>query len=249
MRRDYRTGEFTRALLLFAMLAAFAPVLADAAGDTPDSSTDPAAPAPSPPTDTHAWLPGSLPYRPWAVQAGGGYNLVTGSAGDYIHGRANAALGITWFPSPALPIALRLDGSYGWFTPGGQLLRSGGVGYNAGERDIYGSDLDLQLDVAHPSLRQKFYLLAGVGEYRVSTSLQKLSNAPEVCGTRFCGRFPDVLATESDTSGWDDSWNAGIGWALALDTHTWVFIEARYEHVFTRGSDTQFMPIRVGLRF
>ena len=233
------------------MLAASAPVFADAAEVPPESSPETSAPVSSSPTDsfTHAWLPGALPYRPWSVQAGGGYNLVTGSAGNYIHGRADAAVGITWFPSPTLPIALRLDGSYGWFSPGTQLLQPGGVGYNDGERDVYGGDLDLQFDFAHPSFRQKVYLLAGVGEYRVKTSLQKLSNAPYVCGTRFCGRSPDVLATESDTSAWDDSWNAGVGWTLALDVHTWVFIEARYERIFTRGSDTQFIPIRVGLRF
>ena len=174
---------------------------------------------------------------------------MTGPARDYLRGRADAAVGVTWFPSPALPLGLRLDGSYGWFTPGRQALQSGGVSYNEGERDVYGGDLDLQLDFAHLSSRQKVYLLTGVGEYRVTTSLQKLSNAPIVCGKHFCGRFPSVLATESDTSPWDESWNAGVGWAMALDAHTSMFVEARYQHIFTRGSDTQFIPVRVGLRF
>ncbi len=231
------------------MLAASAPVLADVPEISPGSSPESSAPSPSSPASSHAWLAGALPYRPWSVQTGGGYNLVTGSAENYIHGREDAAVGIIWFPSAVLPFALRLDGSYDWFTPGRQLKQSGGVGYNNGARDVYGGDLDVQLDFAHPSFRQKVYLLAGVGEYRVRTSLQKLSNPPVVCGKRFCGRFPEVLATEGDTSGWDDSWNAVIGWALALDDHTWLFVEARYKRIFTSGSDTQFMPIRVGLRF
>ncbi len=225
------------------MLLAGAPVIADTPQVPPPSSPE------SGDSFTHAWIPGALPFRRWSIQAAGGYNFVTGSAANYMHGRATAALGITWSPSPGLPLAVRLDGSYGWFSPGRELLQTGGVGYNAGERDVYGGDLDLQLDVAHPSWRQKVYLLAGVGEYRVKTNLQELSDAPDVCGTRFCGRSPIVLATESDTSAWDDSWNVGVGWTLALDQHTWVFIEGRYEHVFTHGSDTQFIPLRVGLRF
>jgi hypothetical protein len=36
---------------------------------------------------------------------------------------------------------------------------------------------------------------------------------------------------------------------MALDAHTSMFVEARYQHIFTRGSDTQFIPVRVGLRF
>ncbi len=233
------------------MLLACAAVFAETP-EVPSASSQQQPPPASPPpgdTFTHAWIPGALPYRPWSVQASGGYNLVTGSAANFIHGRASAAFGITWSPSPNLPLALRLDGSYNWFTPGRELLQSGGVGYNAGERDVYGADLDLQLDVAHPSWRQKVYLLAGVGEYWIKTNLQELSNAPVICGTRFCGRSPIVLATESDTSAGDASWNVGVGWTLALDQHTWVFIEGRYEHLFTGGSDTQFIPLRVGLRF
>jgi hypothetical protein len=253
VRRAYLTAEFPRASLLFATLAVCAPVFADAPEVAPESSPESTAPASSSSPAYRfahdAWASRKLAYLPWSVQAGGGYNLVTGSTGDYMHGRADAAVGVTWFPSPALPLGLRLDGSYGWFTPGRQVLQSGGVGYNEGERDVYGGDLDLQLDFAHLSSRQKVYLLAGVGEYQVRTSLQKLSNAPLVCGKNFCGRFPSVLATESDTSACDESWNAGVGWAMALDAHTSMFVEARYQHIFTRGSDTQFIPVRVGLRF
>jgi hypothetical protein len=36
---------------------------------------------------------------------------------------------------------------------------------------------------------------------------------------------------------------------MALDAHTSMFVEARYQRIFTRGSSTQFFPVRVGLRF
>ena len=75
------------------MLAASAPVFADAAQVPTESSPEASSPASSS-TDsfTHAWIPGQLPYRPWSVQAGGGYNLVTGSTENYMHGRAGATL-------------------------------------------------------------------------------------------------------------------------------------------------------------
>jgi hypothetical protein len=196
-----------------------------------------------------AWASRELTYQSFSAGAGGGYSFVTGPAGDYIGGGADAAVGISWFPSPALPLGLRLDGSYYWFAPGRQLLGSGGLDYTQGERRAYGGDLDLQLDVARMSSRQKAYLMAGIGEFRLATNLQKLSAAPLVCGNNFCGRYPTVLATESDTSPWAASWNAGVGWAMALDAHTSLFIEVRYQRIFASGSNTQFVPVRAGLRF
>ncbi len=228
--------------------------VADSPEATPaESSPDPSAPAsPAPAADrfvNRAWASRELTYRPFSAQAGGGYDFVTGSAGEYIRDGADATAGVTWFPSPVLPLGLRLDGSYDWFKPGRKLLGLGGVGYNQGERKTYGADLDLQWDFARRSSRQRTYLLGGFGEYRVATSLQKLSAAPRVCGTNFCGSFPTVLAAESDTSAWEPSWNAGVGWMMALDAHTSLFVEARYRRIFTRGSSTQFVPVRIGLRF
>ena len=213
-----------------------------------ESTASGAAPTATDPTHD-AWASRALTYQRFSAGAGGGYDFVTGSARDYIHGGADATVGVSWFPSPALPVGVRLDGSYNWFAAGSQLLRSGGVDYTQGERRVYGGDLDLQSDFARVSSRQKAYLLAGIGEYRLATSLQKLSAAPLVCGNNFCGRYPTVLAAESDTSAWAASWNAGVGWAIALDAHTALFIEARYQRIFAGGSNTQFIPVRVGLRF
>ncbi len=258
-------AEFLRAALLFALLTASPLVFGRSQQDTDTGLTEttdsgmPTEPSPdqtSPPAVPSsydfaraAWASRRLTYQPLSVQAGGGYGIVTGPAADDIHGGANAAVGVSWFPSSALPLALRLDGSYGWFTPGKRLLGSGGVDYTGGERNVYGGDLDLQLDFAHLPSRQKVYLLGGFGWYRVATSLEKLSAAPRVCGRHFCGTYPTVLAMENDTSPWDKSWNAGVGWAMALNAHTSLFVEARFQRIFTRGSNTQFVPIRLGLRF
>ncbi len=221
------------------------------AADIPEPEASPPSSIPSSLTGStnEGWASRKLTYQPFSAQAGGGYDVVTGSAGQYIHGGGAAAIGVTWFPSPALPLGLRLDGSYDWFTPGRQLLGLGGVDYTQGERNVYGGDLDLQVDFARLSSKQKAYLLGGFGEYRIATSLQKLSAAPRVCGKHFCGTYPTVLAAENDTSAWDESWNAGVGWAMALNAHTSLFVEARYQRIFSHGSSTQFVPVRVGLRF
>jgi hypothetical protein len=117
VRRAYPTAEFPRASLLFATLAVSAPLFADPPEVPPESSPESTAPASSSSPAYRfahdAWASRKLTYMPWSVQAGGGYNLVTGSTGDYMHGRADAAVGVTSFPSPALPVGLRLDRSYG----------------------------------------------------------------------------------------------------------------------------------------
>lgn len=195
-----------------------------------------------------AWASRRLTERPFSAHVGGGYGIVTGPATDYIHGGASAAAGIAWQPNSAFPLALRLDGTYNWFTPGRRLLGLNGVGYNRGERDVYGADLDVQFGLAATAI-QRVYVLGGPGRYRVGTRLQKLSAAPPVCTKRFCGTFPTLLAAESDITSWDPSWNVGVGWEMALDAHTALFLEARYQRIFTRGSTTQFVPIRVGLSF
>jgi opacity protein-like surface antigen len=189
-----------------------------------------------------------LRYRAVTLQAGGGYSVAAGSTADYIRDGANAGAALNWFPSAALPLGVRVEGSYTWFKPGSQLLALNGVGYNNGEQDLYGGDIDLRLNLSRLPSRQQLYLAAGVGWYRIDTTLQKVSGE-RVCGTHFCGVFQTLLAEEQDTSPWESSWNAGVGWEAALDSHTAFFIEARYRHIHRYGGAMQLVPIWLGLRF
>src|SRR5579872_6978212 len=101
VRLVFLTAEFSQASLLLAALAVSAPLFADPPEVPPDSSAQSAAPASSSPPAYgyahEAWASRALTYMPWSVQAGGGYNLVTGSTQDYMHGRAAVAAGVTWF--------------------------------------------------------------------------------------------------------------------------------------------------------
>jgi opacity protein-like surface antigen len=208
----------------------------------------PAAPTP------YDWLrerrtaPRELRYRPFSMQAGGGYSVAAGSTGDYVQDGANAGAALTWFPSAALPLGVRVEGSYTWFKPASQLLALNGVGYNRGEVDIYGGDVDLRLNLSHLPSRQQLYLMAGVGWYRIDSILQKVSQV-RVCGRNSCDVFETLLAEEHDTRPWESSWNAGLGWEIALDTHTAFFVEARYRHIHSCCGGMQLVPIWLGLRF
>jgi len=191
-----------------------------------------------------------LRYRPLSVQLGGGYSIAAGSTADYIHGGPNAGAALNWFPTAALPIGVRVEGSYMWSKAASQLLAVNGIGYTKGDQDLYGGDVDLRLNLSRLPTRQRFYLAAGVGWYRTDTTLQKLSGGG-FCGTRFCGVIQSLVAEEQDKSPWELSWNAGLGWEIALDSHTAFFLETRYRYIrrYLYGGGTQLVPVWLGLRF
>ncbi len=189
-----------------------------------------------------------LRFRALSVQAGGGYTTTAGSTGDYIHGGGNAGAAVTWFPSAALPLGVRVAGSYTWSTPAAGLLALNGVGYNRGEVNVYGGDADLRVNLARLPVRWQLYLLAGAGWYRIDATLQKVS-VQRVCGGRYCSVFTTLLAEVQDTSSWEPSWNAGLGWEIALDSHTAFFIEAGYRRTLHYSNATQLVPLWLGLRF
>ncbi|HLJ39016.1 MAG TPA: hypothetical protein VKT54_11465 [Steroidobacteraceae bacterium] len=212
----------------------------------------PAAPSASP-SPIYQLLPEpprarELRYRALSVQAGGGYTFPTGSTARYVNGGAHAGAALDWFPSTALPIGLQLEGSYTWLKPASQLLALNNVGYNKGQQDLYGGDVNVRLNLTRSHSRQQLYLTAGVGWYRTDTLLQKVSQERS-CGVRYCDLFGTLLAQEHDTSPWEWSWNAGLGWETALDTHTVFFIEARYRYIHSSSGESQFAPMSLGLRF
>jgi len=192
--------------------------------------------------------PPELRYRPFSLQAGGGYSAAAGSTSDYVHGGPNAGAALTWFPSAALPLGVRVEGSYTWLKPADRLLALNGVNYNRGAVDLYGGEIDLRWNMSHPTSRQQLYLLGGVGRYRIDILLQKVSEV-RTCGLNFCGVSSTLLAQEHDVSAWQPSWNAGLGWEIALDNHTSFFVEARYRYIHNSGFGMHLVPIWLGLRF
>jgi opacity protein-like surface antigen len=173
----------------------------------------------------------TLKYQPVEVQIDGGYSVTTGAAGDSLNGGSNAGLGLTWFPTAALPIGLRVDGSYSWFRIKDSALGSFGSGFTHGDENIYGGDVDL---------------------HREETDLRSVQFAPGIgCGFFFCGPglFPLETARDRSTSPWLNSWNAGFGFETAISDDVQFFVEARYLQIGPESKKQGFVPIRLGLRF
>ena len=196
--------------------------------------------------------PTELKYRPFEFQIDGGYTVTTGATEHNLSGGPNAGIGIAWFPTAALPLGLRVDGSWSRFGMKNSLLNVDYPGYTSGRENIYGGDADLQLDLAHRSSRSKLYLLGGVGWYRMQTEVRQVAyQSGSICGWYYCypGYVPELVGERNSTTTWQKSWNAGIGWELAIAPGTSFFIEARYRHFLQQSSQMSFVPINVGLRF
>jgi hypothetical protein len=197
-----------------------------------------------------------LKYHPFAMQIDGGYTVPTGTTSQNIDGGGNVGLGLSWFPTSALPIGLRVDGSYSWFRAKDQLLNTGN--YTSGHEDLYGGDADLQFNLAPSSSATQFYLFGGAGRYREQTVLRQVSWVNgTVCGFFYCGPgyFPAVTAEQRTTSDWHRAWNAGLGWQVAISDRASFFMEARYLRILpnsnqaTNGNQTKLVPITFGFRF
>jgi hypothetical protein len=183
-------------------------------------------------------------YRPVHFAIEGGYTPTAGSTSDSLNDGGNVGVGLSLFPSPALPVGLRIDGSWSRFDAS-QAYFNASTGYYAhSHENIYGGDADLQFNLSQPSSHYQFYLLGGAGWYREQTVFDQFGTG---CGFNYCG--PGFAGEQSSTTGWRSSWNAGAGGEVALPGGTSFFVEARFQRIAPRDSDMQFVPIRVGLRF
>jgi hypothetical protein len=192
-----------------------------------------------------------LKYRPIEVQIQGGYTATTGRTDRELDDGSNVGFGLTWFPTSALPVGLRVDGTYTSFRARNALLDQFGSNVLSGHENIYGGDADLQLDLAHSSSRSKLYLVGGAGWYREQTNLRQISfEQGTLCGFFHCetGTFP-VRTIDRTTTPWRSSWNAGLGWEIAYADGASFFIEARYRQIAPADDKVQLVPISVGLRF
>ena len=87
-----------------------------------------------------------------------------------------------------------------------------------------------------------FYLTGGVGVYGQVVQYRASSNE---------GRFPGRYDLTSSNHLVKPGANLGAGFAFNLghERDPKVFVEARYHHMFTRGSGASLIPVTVGVRF
>jgi opacity protein-like surface antigen len=220
-------------------------------GKSASPAVAPAAAA-APATASH-WVRSKpeLGYRPFEAQISGGYTATVGNADDELDDGSNVGFGLAWFPTSLLPLGIRVDGSYSSFRARNPFLAQFGPNFYRGWDDIYGGDVDLQLDLARSSSRSKLYLLGGAGWYRERATLRGIFyDTGTFCGYYHCetGTFP-FRATDHQTTSWRSSWNAGLGWEIAYADGASFFVEARYRQIAPMRDKVQLVPITVGLRF
>jgi len=168
----------------------------------------------------------------------------------------SGGLGITWFPTAAIPLGFRVDGSY---TSHPQTLhaldlasQSTGQNIADGYTDIYGGDLDAEIDL-HLGTRSREYFFGGIGWYRERTVLKSVTYQQGTICWFYCypGYYPVYSTAQTSTTGWLNSWNVGIGFEFPLGDPASFFIDGRFLRIKqpNNGGNWDFIPIRVGIRF
>jgi len=195
------------------------------------------------------------PQRPLRWHVDGGYAVTTGQTADYLVNGWTVGGGFTFRPAPASPFSLRTDLNFSQFGATKSLITLGEernqTFIDDGTGRVINLDLDAVLDVPLGP-RARGYLMAGVGgAWRQIELTQTVAFGGYYCDSwyGFCGFgvVPgDVLVQREETTRF--AWNAGVGVEFPLYNGQSWFIEARYNRIETP-QPTEFIPIRVGLRF
>lgn len=189
----------------------------------------------------------------WHIDTG--YVATTGQIADALDGGWTVGGGFSWQPDLRSPLALRTDLNYSRLQATRQLI---GVNqaYNQTEIDDgYGEIVDLAVDGEYRMPITPYvtgFAVAGIGvAHRRIALTQTVAVGDYVCDYWFgyCdfGLVPgDVVVASDNTTRF--AWNAGLGLDFALGGGESFFVEARFTRMQS-SQPTDFVPIRVGLRF
>jgi hypothetical protein len=194
-------------------------------------------------------------YRPFRFHVDGGGTITQNANDTMLDNGWNVGAGFSFFPSSHVPLGLRVDGTYNHFNMRQNLLNEASAYYGTtvdhGTEQMYGGDVDLELDLPL-SQTTKFYLLAGGGWYKQRDTFRQTNFYPGiVCVWYGCGPgyYGDRSIVGRSTSDWHFAKNAGFGFEFAMSPWTSFFAEARYMRVNPDDAKSDYIPIRVGLRF
>lgn len=183
------------------------------------------------------------------------YVATTGQIANALEGGWTIGGGLSWRPDFDSALSLRADLHYSRFEATRQL-----VGINAAVdptqiNDGFGEIVDLAIDGEYRMALSPYmtsYAVAGVGAaHRRIALTQTALFGGDVCDPWFGSCDFDlvpgevVVASDNTTA---FAWNAGLGLEFALSPGESFFVEARFTRMQT-AQPTDFVPIRVGLRF
>lgn len=191
-----------------------------------------------------------LPLQ-WFVDAGPSFPL--GTTADYLNTGWTVGGGFNVRQDPSQPFFLRTELNYSRFGASSELISAGQTASQTQINGGYGEALDGQVDGVFEqpfNAYSRFYLTGGIGLAYRRIQLTQSGASPcneflGVCGPGFAG------STTNGVSHYDNTrfaWNVGAGFDFPLaGVQSW-FVEARYERIETP-APTEFLPIRIGIRF
>jgi opacity protein-like surface antigen len=193
--------------------------------------------------------------RPIQWHIDGGYAITSGHTADYLDNGWTVGGGFTVRPVPGSPFSLRADLNYSQFSATNHLItlseQQNQTQIDNGTGRIVNLDVDGVFEIPLGA-RARGYVLAGIGgAWRQIDLTQTVAFGGYFCDAwyGYCnvGFVPgDVLVQREETTRF--AWNAGLGVEFPLYNGQSWFIEARYNRMETP-DPTEFIPIRVGMRF
>jgi opacity protein-like surface antigen len=185
----------------------------------------------------------------------GGYAATTGQIADALDGGWTIGGGLSWQPDFTSPLALRADLDYSRFGATNQLIAINQAIDQTQIDDGYGEVVDFSVDGEYKAPLTEYtsvFAVAGIGvAHRRIALTQTVAVGDYFCDPWFgyCdyGLVPgQVVVASDDTTRLE--WNAGLGVDFDLRNGQTFFVEARFTRIQT-AQPTDFVPIRVGLRF
>jgi opacity protein-like surface antigen len=159
--------------------------------------------------------------RPMTFGVSGGLSMPTGNLGDGVSAGFNVGAHLAFKPA-MLPVGLRVEGKFNRFAYEESVAADGNLQIISGTvNGIFG------VPAASSAFRP--YLIGGVGLYNSKASFESATGG-------------------ATSSGTDIGLNGGAGIEFGLSGLA-TFVEARFNSVFTEGSNTNFIPITFGIKF
>jgi len=195
-----------------------------------------------------AWAQPRKSWKSWYGHIAGGYNSLSGDAGDVADDGLNINGGATYWPEP-WPLGLTLELGFN---------KSDITSEAAAAADATGGNADIWSLTAgavwSPDTDGKvgFQLSGGIGGYHLDADLTELGLfVGPVCSPWFWWCAPgigvgDVIVGSVSTTKF--GWNGGIGITFELESDSVIYLEAKYHSVGTKVS-TEYIPIVIGYRW
>jgi opacity protein-like surface antigen len=200
-------------------------------------------------------------FKDWFGHIAGGFTLTQGDVSDILDDGYSIRGGATYWPEE-WPVGLVMELEYSGFDISNETIRNinDAIEQGGGEGMLTGGDVETWSFTLNgtwsPTQGQGFYLIGGVGAYRVEGRIKEdgLVYYPPICDPWFWWCTPGgvgpgtiVVASESTT---EFGWNVGLGFAFEVGAvGSQFFIESRYHSANTSPEATTYLPLSIGFRW